>query len=99
MAKILLNYSQIYEIASNISTNRENISTEYETITTTVNSLVDNGYMSAETATAYVNQFTTMLGPAIEELLELLQVYSNNLVATADNFQRIDHTIADSLGY
>lgn len=98
MPDISLNYTQIYDIASDISTNRENISTEYETITTTVNSLVDNGYMSAETATAYVNQFTTMLGPAIEELLGLLQAYSNNLITTADNFQRIDREIADLLG-
>lgn len=98
MPDISLNYSQIYDIASDISTNKENISTEYETITTTVNSLVDNGYMSAETATAYVNQFTTMLGPAIEDLLGLLQAYSNNLVTTADNFQRTDREIARLLG-
>lgn len=96
--KIELSYSQINDLADQINTNKGSIESEYETITATVHSLVDAGYMSAESATAYVNQFTTILGPEIEELIVLLETYRNNLIASAEGFQNLDHEIANALG-
>ena len=74
-----------------------NIEDLYSDMTTTVSSLVSNGYMEAESATAYVEEFINILGPDIESLSELINQFYIQLSQICQNFAEADANIADML--
>lgn len=97
MSKLRIDYNAVSSLTAQMQTAAENVQTTYESMKTTVNSLVSNGYMEAESATAYVDNFTSLMGPALEELNVLLTSFYNQLNTICDNFAEADASIAKAI--
>ena len=69
----------------------------YEEMDNTVKSLVNNGYMEAESANAYVAEFEDLLGPDIKKLSQLIQSFYKQLNDICNNFEEADAKIAEML--
>jgi uncharacterized protein YukE len=69
----------------------------YDEMDNTVKSLVNNGYMDAESANAYVSEFEELLGPDIKKLSQLIQSFYKQLDDICNNFEEADAKIADML--
>lgn len=94
-------YSKLNVNLGDFSQQLESVCQQFENLdddmTTTVSSLVSNGYMEAESATAYVEEFKNMLGPDIESLSELINQFYTQLSQICQNFAEADANIADML--
>lgn len=93
-----ISYNELTALTARMEKAAENIQTTYENMETTVNSLVENGYMEAEAATTYVNNFTSMLGPSITELNTLVVSFYTQLNTICENFAEVDKNIASAIG-
>lgn len=92
-----VDYVQVEGLINQMKACEENISEIYTDMHTTVESLVNNGYMEAEAANAYVDEFTEMLAPDIESLKELVAEYYAQLSKICANFAEADAKIAQAL--
>lgn len=92
-----VDYVQVEGLINQMKACEENISEIYTDMHTTVESLVNNGYMEAEAANAYVDEFTEMLAPDIENLKELVAEYYAQLSKICANFAEADAKIAQAL--
>lgn len=94
---ISLSYEQIESIVGSMQKNEANIADEYDTMSSVVKSLVTDGYMSAESANRYVEEFTALLAPDINTLLDMLEEFHTQLQKIAEMFKTVDETVAASL--
>ncbi len=76
---------------------KTNLDTCYDDMCGIVQSLVDNGYMESEAATAYVEEFKTLLAPDVAKLSEMVDTYCVQLGQICTAFSEQDRAIADSL--
>ena len=60
--RLRVDYAAVEGLIGDMKGYEGNIEDLYSDMTTTVGSLVSNGYMEAESATAYVEEFKNMLG-------------------------------------
>ena len=98
MAKRLrVDYVSVRSIIGDIKGYEEEIESIYDVMDTTVGSLVSDGYMEAESATAYVEEFENMLGPDIQSLKTLVASFYKQLSDICDNFEDADSRIAEML--
>lgn len=97
MATLRIDYNAVTALTAQMQTAAGNVQTTYESMKTTVDSLVSNGYMEAEAATAYVDNFTSLMGPALEDLNELITSFYNQLNTICDNFADADAKIAQAI--
>lgn len=95
--RLRVDYMAVEGLVSDMKTYEASIETTYTDMKTTVESLVNNGYMEAEAANAYVNEFTEMLGPDVEKLAELIGKFSTQLTQICENFAEADAAIASML--
>ncbi|MCM1082592.1 MAG: WXG100 family type VII secretion target [Clostridium sp.] len=95
--KLRVDYVAVQEIIQNIMTYESDVESKYGDMTTAVESLVNNGYMEAEAATAYVDEFKQMLGPDVEDLAEMLGTFHTQLTQICQNFADADAKIAGML--
>lgn len=91
-----IDYDGVEAVISDMKTYEEDINTIYADMAATVESLVGNGYMEAETADAYTAEFKALVGPDIEELSEVLSVFYTQLAQTTQIFAEHDSTKAGS---
>ncbi len=92
-----ISYNELTALSGQMEKAAENIMTVYDSMLATVNALVDNGYMEAEAATTYVNNFTSLLGPSITELNTLVVSFYTQLNTICDNFAEVDAQIASAI--
>ena len=97
MATLRIDYNAVTALTAQMQTAAGNVQTTYESMKTTVDSLISNGYMEAEAATAYVDNFTSLMGPALEDLNELITSFYNQLNTICDNFADVDAKIAQAI--
>lgn len=71
------------------------LQTTYEEMNSTVSSLTQ--YMEADTATAYINEFTQLVGPSIESMETIVKEYYTQLQDIAARFAEVDDKISSSL--
>lgn len=95
--RLRVDYVSVQDIIENIATYESEVESTYGDMTTAVESLVNDGYMEAEAATAYVNEFKQMLGPDVEDLAELLVNFHTQLTQICQNFADADAKIASML--
>lgn len=67
----------------------------YDQMNTTVSSLTQ--YMEADTATAYINEFTQLVGPSIESMETIVREYYIQLQQILDRFDEVDGKITANL--
>lgn len=95
--KLKINYMEVENLIGDMKGYEEEIEGVYADMKTTVESLVNNGYMEAESATAYVAEFKQILGPNIESLSELINSFYTQLSQICENFEEMDKKIADGM--
>lgn len=95
--RLRVDYAAVEGLIGDMKGYEGNIEDLYLDMTTTVGSLVSNGYMEAESATAYVEEFKNMLGPDIESLSDLINQFYTQLSQICQNFAEADANIADML--
>lgn len=96
-ARLRVDYEAVQELIEDMKGYEADIESTYSDMTTTVKSLVDKGYMEADSANAYVDEFTEMLGPDIESLSELINKFYTQLSQVCQNFADADAKIAGML--
>ncbi len=96
-ARLRVDYEAVQELIEDMKGYEADIESTYSDMTTTVKSLVDKGYMEADSANAYVEEFTEMLGPDIESLSELINKFYTQLSQVCQNFADADAKIAGML--
>lgn len=96
-ARLRVDYEAVQELIEDMKGYEADIESTYSDMTTTVKSLVDKGYMEADSANAYVDEFTEMLGPDIEKLSELINKFYTQLSQVCQNFADADAKIAGML--
>ncbi|MBE5953203.1 MAG: hypothetical protein E7257_03505 [Lachnospiraceae bacterium] len=89
-----ISYTELTALTGQMEKAAENIMTVYDSMLTAVNSLVENGYMEAESANSYVDNFTSLIGPSITELNSLVVSFYTQLNTICDNFADVDAQIA-----
>ncbi len=92
-----IDYASVQGLVDDMKTYETQVEELYSDMTTIVQSLVTNGYMEADSANAYVSEFTEMLGPDIENLSELLTTFHTQLSEICENFKDADAQIAKML--
>ena len=92
-----ISYVELSRLSGNMKKDAEKIMAVYDTMLTTVNSLVENGYMEAESANAYVGNFTSLIGPAITELNSLVVAFYTQLDTICENFAEIDRQVSEAI--
>ena len=92
-----IDYDELTGAVKKMQTAANNVQTTYGNMKTTVNSLVTNGYMEADSANAYVENFTSLLGPSMEELNELITSFHTQLTTICENFAEADRNIANAI--
>lgn len=95
--RLRVDYVQVEGLINEMKTCEANVESVYEEMTTTVSSLVNNGYMEADAANAYVTEFKQMLGPDIENLSDLITRFYNQLSQICQNFADADSKLAKML--
>lgn len=93
-----ISYNELTALTAQMEKAAEAVMTTYESMESTVNSLIDNGYMEAEAATTYVNNFTSLLGPSMTELNTLIVSFYTQLNTICENFAEVDKNIASAIG-
>ena len=88
--RLRVDYAAVEGLIGDMKGYEGNIEDLYSDMTTTVGSLVSNGYMEAESATAYVEEFKNMLGPDIESLSDLINQFYTQLSQICQNFAEAD---------
>ena len=92
-----ISYNELSALTGQMEKAAENVMTVYETMLTTVNALVENGYMEAESANTYVDNFTSLVGPSITELNSLVVSFYTQLNTICENFCEVDKQIAAAI--
>lgn len=95
--RLRVDYVSVENLIGNMKEYETEIEGVYSDMTTAVESLVNNGYMEAESATAYVSEFKQILGPDIEKLSELIGQFYTQLSQVCQNFADADSKIAGML--
>ena len=95
--RLRVDYVAVNEIINDIKEYETEVEEIYDLMDTTVGSLVSEGYMEAESATAYVDEFEKMLGPDIQKLKALIASFHKQLTDICTNFAERDSNIADML--
>lgn len=95
--RLRVDYVAVENLIGNMKEYETEIEGVYSDMTTAVESLVNNGYMEAESATAYVSEFKQILGPDIEKLSELINQFYTQLSQVCQNFADADSKIAGML--
>lgn len=95
--RLRVDYVQVESLITDMKSCEANVENVYEEMTNTVSSLVNNGYMEADAATAYVEEFKQMLGPDIENLSDLITRFHSQLSQVCQNFAEADLQLAKML--
>ena len=95
--RLRVDYVQVESLITDMKSCEANVENIYEEMTNTVSSLVNNGYMEADAATAYVEEFKQMLGPDIENLSDLITRFHSQLSQVCQNFAEADSKLAKML--
>lgn len=95
--RLRVNYNMVENLINDMRGYGLDIERIYSEMTATVTGLVDKEYMEAESAEAYINEFTEMLAPDIEKLSDLISNYYLQLHEICINFAEADKQIAHSL--
>lgn len=96
-SRLKVDYVSVKEIANDIKGYSDEIQVIYDDMDTIVKSLVSEGYMEAESATAYVEEFENLLGPDIKSLKLLVDSFYKQLTQICSNFETKDADIAKML--
>lgn len=96
-SRLKVDYVAVEGLIVDMKGYEKQITSVFDNMKTTVNALVKNGYMEAESATAYVNEFTSMLGPDIQKLSTLIKEFYTQLSQICQNFADADSKIAGML--
>lgn len=89
MPNLFIDYEGVDSVVSDMKIYEENINTIYSDMSVTVENLVNNEYMKAEAADAYINEFRELVGPDIIKMSEILSVFYTQLAQVKQIF--IDH--------
>lgn len=92
-----VDYEQVEALIGKMQSCESDISSIYSDMQSTVQSLVNNGYMEADSANAYVDEFNEMLSPDMQALKDLVAEYYAQLSKICQNFRDADEKIAASL--
>lgn len=92
-----VDYEQVESLIGQMQSCESEISEIYTDMQTTVQSLVNNGYMEADAANSYVEEFNQMLSPDMQALKDLVAEYYAQLSKICENFRDADQKIAQSL--
>jgi WXG100 family type VII secretion target len=95
--RLRVEYDSVRSIIGNMKDYESEVEEIYDEMDNTVKSLVNNGYMEAESANAYVSEFEELLGPDIKKLSQLIQSFYKQLDDICNNFEEADAKIADML--
>ena len=76
---------------------KKEIATAYSDMEAAVGALVE--YMEADAANSYINEFKDLIGPAVEQMEELIRDYHTQLQSVVDHFEEVDKQIATSIGF
>lgn len=79
-------------IMTNCSLKLEGVFTDMKD---TVYSLVEQGYMEAETATACIDEFDKIMSSDLDDLVELIGEYQRQLKQICEAFQKADALLVD----
>ncbi len=90
---IKLDYSNLEQKMSKMSNCSSKLEEVFADMKDTVSSLVEQGYMEAETANACVNEFDTIMSPDLEDLVDLIDEYQKQLKQICEAFQNADKTL------
>lgn len=96
-ARLRVDYVAVESLIGDMKNCETNIESVYSDMKSTVEGLVTNGYMEADAANAYVDEFTQMLGPDIEKLSQLINQFYTQLSQVCQNFAEADAKIASML--
>ncbi len=91
---LFINYEGVDAVVNDMKAYEENINTIYSDMSSTVESLVGNGYMEAEAADAYINEFRELVGPDIMKMSEILSTFYTQLAQVKQAFIDHDSSIA-----
>ena len=98
MAKLEVNYEAIAQETIPAMKKAENdIEAIYNHMDKAVKSM--KGYMQAESADAYEQEFITLLGPDIKKLEELISEYYTQLNQVVKNFEELDKEMHDMISF
>ena len=95
--RLRVDYVEVERLIGDMKGYETEIESTYSEMSTTVESLVNNGYMEADSANAYVNEFKQLLGPDIQKLSELINQFYTQLSQICENFSEADSKIAGML--
>ena len=95
--RLRVDYVAIDQIVNDMKKYEEEIGSRYTDMTAIVESLVNDGYMEAESADAYITEFKEMLGPDLKKLLDIVHKFYTQLSQICQNFADHDSKIADML--
>ena len=98
MSNLKVDYVKLGDIIDDMKKCETTIEVVYGDMKTTVEALVNNGYMEAISATAYVTEFNSLLAPEIESLKTLINKYYNQLSEICEKFNDADYKLAQGLG-
>lgn len=98
MSNLKVDYEMLGSIVNDMKVCENNIDAIYTDMKTTVESLINNGYMEAMSATAYVTEFNSLLSPEMESLKTLVQKYYTQLNKICDEFADIDYRMSQVIG-
>lgn len=92
-----IDYNGLTATVAQMQTAAANVQATYEDMQTTVNALVTNGYMEADSANTYVENFNSLLGPSMEDLNQLITSFHTQLTTICENFAEADRNIANAI--
>lgn len=90
---IKLDYTTLEEKMSKMSNCSLKLEEVFADMKDAVSSLVEQGYMEAETASACVNEFDTIMAPDLEDLVDLIDDYQKQLKQICEAFQNADKAL------
>lgn len=90
---IKLDYTTLEEKMSKMGNCSLKLEEVFADMKDTVSSLVEQGYMEAETATACINEFDTIMAPDLGDLVDLIDEYKKQLKQICEAFQNADKAL------
>lgn len=97
MSNLRIDYERLNGLVNDMRICEIDIENIYSDMRLTVSSLIHNGYMEAEAATAYVNEFNSLLAPDIESLKTLISDYYTQLNNICNAFAEADNKMSQML--
>jgi WXG100 family type VII secretion target len=95
--RLRVDYRVVESLINDMKSHEASVQSVYADMTNTVEALVNNGYMEAASANAYVEEFKAMMAPDMESLAQLIGEYYTQLNKICINFEEADNKISSML--